>query len=242
MDPTPKRLAIIVAMQEEAQPIIDALRLAEQAPLPALPMRRFSGQAHGVDIQLVTNGQDTTHHVENVGTVPAALSAYVSLANFKPDLLLNAGTAGGFAAKGAEIGDVFVSYDTICFHDRRIPLPGYADYGVGAYQSAPTDHLATALGLKQGIVSTGDSLDKTARDLEMMEANGADVKEMEAAAIAWVAAQFGVPFIAVKSITDLVDAPITSGEQFVANLQLASDNLCAKLIGIVQHIFLPQNV
>ena len=36
-----------------------------------------------------------------------------------------------------------------------------------------------------------------------MEENCAAVKEMEAAAIAWVAEQFRVPFFAMKVITDI---------------------------------------
>lgn len=59
------------------------------------------------------------------------------LQRLHPDLVINAGTAGGFAAKGAGIGDVFVS-SVIRNHDRRIPLPGYDQYGVGEYHSVPT--------------------------------------------------------------------------------------------------------
>ena len=65
--------------------------------------------------------------------------------------------------------------------------------------------LAADLQLKRGIISTGNSLDKTERCLELMAASGAAVKEMEAAAIGWVAWLFHKPFLAVKSITDLVD-------------------------------------
>lgn len=54
-----------------------------------------------------------------------------------PDLVINAGTAGGFGAKGAAIGDVFVS-SLIHNHDRRIPIPGYEAYGIGEYHSVPT--------------------------------------------------------------------------------------------------------
>ena len=35
--------------------------------------------------------------------------------------------------------------------------------------------------------------------------SGAAVKEMEAAAVAYVAALFGTPLLAVKAITDIVD-------------------------------------
>jgi nucleoside phosphorylase len=34
--------------------------------------------------------------VDSVGTVPASLVAYASIQALKPDLIINAGTAGGF--------------------------------------------------------------------------------------------------------------------------------------------------
>ena len=76
-----------------------------------------------------------------------------------------------------------------------------------------------------GVVSTGNSLDHVEADDKLMEANRADCKEMEAAAIAEVAEQFGVPFIGVKSVTDLVDSPVSTAEQFMANLAASATAL-----------------
>ena len=67
-------------------------------------------------------GKDAEHGVDNVGTVPAALSVYLACQQFKPDLIISVGTAGGFRAQGAAIGDVFVGTTTVN-HDRRIPIP-----------------------------------------------------------------------------------------------------------------------
>lgn len=55
------------------------------------------------------------------------------------------------------------------------------------------------------MVSSGNSLDYTEQDMTFMTANKVAVKEMEAAAIAWVAAMFQTPMICLKSITDIVD-------------------------------------
>jgi hypothetical protein len=60
--------------------------------------------------------------VDNVGTVPAAVTAYLAAQEFKPDLIISAGTAGGFRSKGAGIGDVFLAKG-FANHDRRIPIP-----------------------------------------------------------------------------------------------------------------------
>ncbi len=74
--------------------------------------------------------------MDNVGTVPAALTAYLALQAFDPDLVISTGTAGGFGAQGAAIGDVFLSTATVN-HDRRIPIPvrgcaGWWVVGAGA--------------------------------------------------------------------------------------------------------------
>ena len=40
-------------------------------------------------------------------------------------MIINAGTAGGFLAKGGRVGDVYVGTH-LKHHDRRIPIPGAA--------------------------------------------------------------------------------------------------------------------
>ena len=44
----------------------------------------------------------------------------------------------------------------------------------------------------------------------MMLANDASVKDMEAAAVSWVAEMLQKPFLAIKVITDIVDGEYTS--------------------------------
>ena len=93
------------------------------------------------------------------------------------------------------------------FHSRRIPVSDgtLEEYGFGHFRSPPLSGLAAAAGLKQGVVSTSDSLDCTPTDMELMMAEGAVVKEMECAAVAWVCEKLRVPFAALKAITDIVD-------------------------------------
>ena len=67
-------------------------------------------------------GKCQLHGVDNVGTVPAAVTAYLAVHEFKPDLVISVGTAGGFKSKGAAIGDVFLA-TAFANHDRRIPIP-----------------------------------------------------------------------------------------------------------------------
>ena len=62
------------------------------------------------------------HGVDQVGTVPAALTSFLAIQSFKPDLAISMGTAGGFSVRGAAIGDVFIGASVIN-HDRRIQIP-----------------------------------------------------------------------------------------------------------------------
>jgi hypothetical protein len=50
-------------------------------------------------VHAVWAGRCAQHCVDLVGTVPASLSAYLACQAFKPDLVISAGTAGGFKAQ-----------------------------------------------------------------------------------------------------------------------------------------------
>ncbi len=116
---------------------------------------------------------------------------------------------------------------------RRIPLPGFYEFGLGGITGFDAALLAKELGLKQVYVSSGDSLLTTAEDVAAMDKTGAVVKEMEAAAIAWVCRAMETPFFALKSITDHLDVPESEAAQFMANLRLASSNLASMLERLV---------
>ena len=58
-----------------------------------------------------------------------------------------------------------------------------------------------------------------------VNSEGAVVKEMEAASIAWVCQQFSLPFVGLKAVTDIIDGGRATTEEFLENLELASNNL-----------------
>jgi 5'-methylthioadenosine/S-adenosylhomocysteine nucleosidase len=230
------RIVIQIAMEAEATGVIDRLGLREVADAfgEGLPWRVNQGEVDGAEIVLVRPGLDEHFGVDQIGTQPAAVLAELAVRTFGASVVINAGTAGGFAAKGAAVGDVYVSSSRVCFHDRRIAIPGYDAYGVGSYPCADMSEMAHELGLKQGIVTTGNALDLPEADLAMMAEYGGEVKEMEAAAIAWVCAMHNVPFIGLKSITDLVDGEHATEDAFLANLNLASERLTEELVDAIQ--------
>jgi len=223
-----------MAMLAEAKPIIKDLNLQKIGKInPNLPMELYSGVYKGKTINLLLNGKCNSHGVDHIGPQAATLATHVGIEKFSPTILINAGTAGGFLHNGAAVGDVYLSHPFVCFHDRRINLPNFNEYGIGKYPCYPAIHLAKDLGLKLGVVSTGSSLDFTEYDNQKMNSYNGVVKDMEAAAIAWVAQLHKVPFLAIKAITDIVDGDIPTEEEFLVNLSEASKRLGEKTMELI---------
>ncbi|VFQ82970.1 unnamed protein product [Cuscuta campestris] len=213
-------IVFVIAMQTEAQPLVTKFQLAEDVdpPFPkGVPWVRYYGNYKDLNINIVCPGKDSALGVDCVGTVSASLITYASIQALKPDLIINAGTAGGFKAKGASIGDVFL-VSHAAFHDRRIPIPVFDLYGVGLRQACPTPNLLKELNMKVGKLSTGDSLDMSPTDETSITANEATLKDMEGAAVAYVSDLLKVPAILLKAVTDIVDGDKPTAEEFLQNL------------------------
>jgi 5'-methylthioadenosine nucleosidase len=181
---------------------------------------------------LVTNGKDADTGLDLIGTQAATLATHFALVQYSPDIIINAGTAGAFREKGAEIGDIYLSRDYVVFHDRRVPIPGWDKQSIGYF---PVWDITRVTGseFKTGIVSTGNSLDMPPEDEKRIRELGADVKEMEAAAVAWVANLHEKPMVCIKAVTDLIDSGHPTEEEFLHNLELANDHLWRACLRIV---------
>ena len=235
-------------MEAEATPFVQHLdlKLVEGFFPSHTPFLAFSGTYSSTKVTVITFGKDSVYetNVDNVGTVPASLATFLAIEKMKSiddgnnavDLILNGGTCGGFKRMGGEIGDVFLTTG-VANHDRRIAIPGFDKYGIGMLQSEidPTE-IATSLGYKAGVCTTGNSLDKTDTDDKYMKENNASVKDMEAAAIAWVAKMNSVPYMGVKVITDLVDGGVPSQEEFMENLSSAAKSLQSALPKVLDYV------
>lgn len=100
----------------------------------------------------------------------------------------------------------------------------------------PCEEIAKTLGFKTGIVTTGNSLDCTEKDLEIIKSYNGVVKDMEAASIAWIAQQYKIPFLTIKAITDIVDGEKATEEEFLHNLESASKILSKQTIRLLELI------
>ena len=223
----------VIAMEAEAATVRKELGLTGEGSLLAkgVTARLWSNES----VHIVTNGSDSRFDVDAIGTLPASLTTYLAIQKTNPKIVISAGTCGGFIAREGFIGEIILA-DRCVFHDRRIPLEGFMKYGIGDFSVANLHAIAERLGFRIGAVSTGDSLDAPPTDLDFMNSVNAVAKDMEAAAVAWACELSEVPFTALKVTTDLVDGEITTEEEFVTNLQYASNRLSEGILSLVHEL------
>ncbi|KAI4342133.1 hypothetical protein MLD38_026790 [Melastoma candidum] len=212
-------IVFLIAMEDEALPIIRRFDLVKDSSIfpESVPWIRYHGSYKDLQLNVVWPGRDPVLGVNNVGTVPAALATYASIQALKPDLIINAGTVGGFMSKGAQTGDVFLA-SSVAFHHRRNPLPVRDLYCIGLRRAFSTPALSFSLQLKAGVLSTGDSFDMCERDQALAEANNATIVDMEGAAVAYVASLLSVPVIFLKVVSNAIDGGKPSVAEFESNL------------------------
>lgn len=229
-------ICYIVAMRAEAGPFVEhyGVKLLEGffAPLPCIC---YHGTVGDNELYVVLNGEQ--HGSDLVGCEAASVATMAAIQKIQPDLVINSGTCGAFARNGAQIGDVFLG-SGVMFHDRRVP--GDDAWGTQALGNYPvwegTSELANRLGLKQGKVTTGSSLDMQPCDEEIIRLNHGELKDMEAAAVAFVCSLYKVPVLLVKSVTDLCDNTADTFETFSRNLAMASERLREANVRIIDYL------
>ena len=215
-------ICFVVAMQAEAQPFIDKFGVEEVKDFFApLPCKLYRAELEGTTLHVVLNGQQ--HGSDLVGCEAASVATLAAIERLHPDLVINSGTCGAFKKNGANIGDVYVA-NAVMFHDRRVP--GDDAWGTQALGNYPvyerSAELAQALGYKMGKVTTGSSLDMQPCDLQIIEENHGELKDMEGAAVAFVCSLMHTPVLLIKSVTDLCDSGAETFEVFKQNLAKAS--------------------
>jgi 5'-methylthioadenosine nucleosidase len=233
-----KRLFLQFAMKLEAKPILDILEATRIFPewVGKLPFEIYQTSLGELDLLIGLAGADPRHECDSIGSVPAAVLAQLAITNFHPQLVINAGTCGGFQSKGHQIADVLVGTRYVAFHHRRSSIASMRDYGIGKYKLSDSSDLRQELGLREGIVTSGDALDYSKEDQEYIAANGGTLKEMEAAAIGWVCSFTKTPLLPIKSVTDWVDHPADTGKQFLANYDIAVEKLTHELSRVLKYL------
>ena len=173
----------------------------------------WQGHLHGHEVIAV---------LSRIGKVAAATTATALIEHFGVTRLVFTGVAGGLGAQ-VKVGDVvvathFLQHDldaSPIFPRHEVPL-----YGLSRFATDPelTHKLATAATLAltgtpvhQGLIVSGDRFVSTTAESLALQAELPDALavEMEGAAFAQVCHDYGVPFAAVRTISDRADDAAT---------------------------------
>ena len=230
-------ICYIVAKEDEAAPFVDRFNVEKvEGAFNPLPCILYQKKLHGEHVlNIVVNG--TQHGSSLVGCEAATLTTIKAIETLQPDIVINSGTCGAFKKYGAEIGKVYIG-SGVMFHDRRVM--GDDEWGTQTLGNYPlserSKEIADALALEMAKVTTGSSLDMQPCDLQIIEENGGRLKDMEAAAVAFVCSLMKVPCLLVKSVTDLVDGGVDTFEEFSRNLHKASHELSKVNVKLVDYL------
>lgn len=200
-------IAILSALPQEQQGLLAALDAARQRQVAG---RTFhEGRLAGREVVLVLSG---------IGKVAAAATTALLCERWAPQALLFTGVAGGLAP-GVAVGDLVVGTQFLQ-HDLdaspifpRWEIPGRglarlpADVPLQALLQASAHAVAGARRCHAGLIVSGDRFVSSAAESARLQADlpEALAVDMESAAVAQVAADFGVPLAVLRSISDRAD-------------------------------------
>ena len=140
--------------------------------------------------------------------------------------LLNFGLAGGISDAAPLFGVLHVVRAVQCDFDlsevNGTPKGTLNEYGTPYFALT-----AGASAFPSATLATGDKLTSSLADLPLLHALGADVRDMEGAAIAHVAHFTGVPLTAYKAISNRVGGSAT--EEYAALKERALDALAENM-------------
>lgn len=164
------------------------------------------------------------------GKISAAASAQWVIDHWRPSLIVNLGTCGGFKGR-VQRGEVILAQGTLAYDiiemmgDPQQALDFYTTRLDLSWLRQPYPHpVRTAW-----MISADRDLQPA--DIPGLVAQfGAVAGDWESAAIAWVARRSGLPCLILRGVTDLVDA---EGDEAYGNIDLfrnAAEEMTARLI------------
>tara|TARA_R110001583_G_scaffold67490_3_gene192872 strand:+ start:17247 stop:17942 length:696 start_codon:yes stop_codon:yes gene_type:complete len=229
------KIGIIGAMDEEVSILKDKLENSETTIIAGCEF--YQGKLNGKDVILTKSG---------IGKVAASIATTLLLERFQPDTIINTGSAGGYDTS-LNVGDIVISTE-VRFHDVDLTAFGYE---IGQMAQLPAafeadqklidiaqDAAETLQSLKiiQGLICTGDIFMAAPEKAQIARNNFPTMAacEMEAAAIAQVCHQFKVPFVIIRSLSDI--AGKKSELSFEQYLPIAAKNASVLVEAIINRI------
>lgn len=195
-----------------------------------------------------TSGTYKNHEVvllkSGIGKVNAAMSTSILLNEYKPDYVINTGSAGGYDPT-LEVGAIVIS-DEVRHHDVDVTAFGYE---IGQVPQLPAafkaderlmklaEEAVYEIGKHQvatGLIATGDIFMHDPAKVEQVRNHFPQMKacEMEAAAVAQVCYQFEVPFVVIRALSDIAGKESSmSFDEFLPVAAKHSTQIVLQVIG-----------
>lgn len=224
-------IGIIGAMEEEVT--ILKIKLTQLSEISVAHVKFYTGILKDREVVITQSG---------IGKVNAAISTTLLINKFKPDIIINTGSAGALD-ESLNVGDVLIS-DDVKYHDADATAFGY-EYGqvpqmpVAFQSSKPLIEKVSQvvqqqqLTAKVGLIVSGDSFIGSVEQRQKIKKAfpNAMAVEMEATAIAQTCYQFNVPFVVVRAVSDLANGEAEmSFEAFLEKAAVSSSQTVEALV------------
>lgn len=228
-------IGIIGAMPEEIERVLFYMK--DSMVMEHATRTFYQGTIHSHQVVVVLAG---------IGKVNAAITTTLLLEQFDVDLVINIGVAGGM--NGAEHMDIILGH-SVLYHDVDVTyfgsyLPGQVP-GEDAEFTADEEllHIASTLlerleySYHIGRIATGDQFVYSSDDLDAVNEVYHDIYavEMEGGAIAQTATLYNVPFLVIRSISDVLDDD-TQQEDFQEFLVKASERVSDLVLALLDEV------
>ncbi|PPI87993.1 5'-methylthioadenosine/S-adenosylhomocysteine nucleosidase [Candidatus Pantoea edessiphila] len=227
-------IGIISALEEEIKFI--RYRMNQHKTFLVGGCKIYIGLIKNITIILVVSG---------VGKTLASLGTTILVNNYKPNVIINIGTAGSIISE-LQIGDIVIANE-VSYYDVDMTAFGYK---LGQVSGFPIKFTANKdlinqteicmnqlnFRFKKGLIVSGDKFINDIKYLKFIFTNfpKAVAIEMESAAIAHICYIFQIPFIAIRSISDIVSKQ--SNINFKKNLINSTEKCCIAINKILTNI------
>jgi len=231
------KIGIIGAMEEEVEILKDKMGEYQEKNIAGSIF--YTGYINGKEIVLLKSG---------IGKVNAAMGTTLMIQLYQPDYIINTGSAGGFKSD-LKIGDIVISNE-LRYHDVDATVFGYefgqvpgmpANYRPDGRLIKVAEQAATNMDINvvTGLITSSDSFMDNIDRVNAVREQFPTVyaAEMEATAIAQVCAQFDIPFVIIRSLSDIAgDETKVSYDQFLKTASLNSANLVLLMVKEMDNI------
>ena len=221
---------IIAAMDEEMNALVNILPNLNNVTINNEQMFEF-----------VLNNENYLLGRGKIGKVHTAVYLTKLFDNLKIKRVFNIGTSGGVDSS-LKISDVIVA-TKVCYHD--VDVTGF-NYELGQMCGCPTYFVCDnefieskiidpKYNIKRGLIVSGDQFvtKKNLNQLNVLKFKNALACDMEASAVGQVCSLYGIPFVVVRSISDIVTKENNS-DMFDNNLDISSTNSALLLLELLK--------